>query len=45
MKNKPFHFEIKDIIYQFITAFNDVVMQEYNEQRVSQGQIRVPFIY
>lgn len=44
MRHKPFHFELKDIIYQFIAAFDDVIIQKYNNERESVGQIKVQFI-
>ena len=29
MKNRAFHFEIKDLLTQFIAAFDDVVIKRY----------------
>ena len=45
MKKKPFYFEIKDVITQFIAAFNDVVIDRYNSSRVSKDQIKVRYVY
>jgi len=45
MKKKPFYFEVKDVITQFIAAFNDVVIDRYNSSRVSKDQIKVRYVY
>lgn len=45
MKEKTFHFEIKDSVIQFISAFDDVVISRYNKHREEQHQIKVRYMY
>ena len=45
MKKRPFYFEIKDVLIQFISAFDDVVISRYNRQRQSQSDIPVRYVY
>ena len=45
MKKQPYHFEIKDIVTQFIAAFDDVVINRYNKQREVQDKIQVRYLY
>ena len=45
MRAKPFYFEIKDMVTQFIAAFDDVVISRYNKDRQEQDQIHVRYIY
>ena len=45
MKEKTFHFEIKDSVIQFINAFDDVIISRYNKQRDEQHQIKVRYLY
>lgn len=45
MKANPFHFEIKDLLVQFVAAFDDVVIGRYNRQRELQNQIGVRYVY
>ena len=45
MKAKPFHFEVKDLVTQFISAFDDVVISRYNKDREEQQQINVRYVY
>lgn len=33
MKNRAFHFEIKDLLTQFIAAFDDTVISRFNKDR------------
>ena len=33
MKNRAFHFEIKNLLTQFVAAFDDVVISRYNKNR------------
>ena len=39
MNKQPYYFEIKDLITQFISAFDDVVISRYNKSRVIQDKI------
>lgn len=45
MKNRAFHFEIKDLITQFIAAFDDVIIGRFNKNREEQQQISVRYVY
>ena len=45
MKNQAHYFEIKDIVTQFVAAFNNVVIKRFNKDRVEQDQINVRYVY
>ena len=45
MKKNPFHFEIKDLLIQFVAAFDDVVIGRYNRARELQDQLAVKYVY
>lgn len=45
MYNKPFHFEIHDLLTQFIAAMDDVVISRYNNQREEKEQIKVRYVH
>jgi hypothetical protein len=45
MKKNPFHFEIKDLLIQFVAAFDDVVIGRYNRARELQDRIAVKYVY
>ena len=45
MKEKPFYFEVKDVLTQFIGAFNDVVITRYNNSREAKDKIQVRYVY
>lgn len=45
MKKNPFHFEIKDLLIQFVAAFDDVVIGRYNRTRELQDRIGVKYVY
>lgn len=45
MKANPFHFEIKDLLIQFVSAFDDIVIGRYNRAREVQDRIRVKYVY
>ena len=45
MKNQPYYFEIKDIVTQFIAAFDDVIINRYNKARAVQDKIQPRFLY
>ena len=38
MKKRPFYFEIKNLIIQFMAAFNDVAIKRYNADRQTDGK-------
>ena len=46
MKSRPYYFEIKNLITQFMGAFNDVAIRRYDEARRDSGEsVGVGFIY
>lgn len=45
MKSRPFYFEIKDMLTQFVAAFDDIVIGRFNKSRDEQDQIAVRYIY
>lgn len=45
MKNSSHYFEIKDIMTQFISAFDDVIINRYNRDREVQDKIQVKYVY
>jgi len=45
MKSDPFYFEIKDMITQFIAAFDGVTIKRFNKDRQIQDKIHVRYVY
>ena len=45
MKESPYYFEIKDLMAQFITAFDNVVIKRYNINRKQEDRISVRYVY
>jgi hypothetical protein len=45
MKSDPFYFEIKDMITQFVAAFDGIVIKRFNNQREIQDRLRVRYLY
>lgn len=45
MYNKGFHFEIHDLLTQFIAAMDDVVISRYNSLREEKEQIKVRYVH
>ena len=45
MKNRAFHFEIKDLLTQFVAAFDDVVISRYNKNREARQNIEVRYVF
>ena len=45
MKNQYYGFELKDMIRQFITAFNSIVINRYNKSKAVVDQLKVGFYY
>jgi hypothetical protein len=45
MYNKGFHFEIHDLLTQFIAAMDDVVIARYNKDREEKEQIKVRYVH
>lgn len=45
MKKQTFHFEIKDVLTQFIAAFDDIIIKRYDKDRVPANDIQVRYVY
>lgn len=45
MNNKAFYWEIKDIVTQFIAAFDDAVITRYNKDRQESEKISVRYVF
>lgn len=46
MRDQPFYFEIKDLVTQFVAAFNSVVINRYNVNREADNKkLRVSYVY
>ena len=45
MKNRTFNFEVKDLLTQFITAFDDIIIKRYDKDRVAQSLLQVRYVY
>lgn len=45
MDNQAFHFEINDLITQFIAAFDDCVIKRFTGNRVSKSEVSVRYVY
>ena len=45
MKESPFYFEIKDIMTQFIGAFNDIIIKRHNKDRSVRSRIHARYVY
>ena len=45
MKNQTFHFEIKDLITQFVAAFDNIIIKRYDKNRVPQNKVQVRYVY
>ena len=45
MEIQTFHFEIRDIISQFIAAFDDVVINRYDKNRNVKSNVKVRYVY
>tara|TARA_R110001606_G_scaffold359119_2_gene510921 strand:+ start:1348 stop:2478 length:1131 start_codon:yes stop_codon:yes gene_type:complete len=45
VKSRAFHFEVKDMVTQFIAAFDDIVIGRYNKNRAELDKINVRYVY
>lgn len=45
MTKKTFHWEVKDLVTMFVAAFDNVVIQRFNKDRASQGQVQARYLY
>jgi hypothetical protein len=45
VKSTPYFFEIKNLLVQFLAAFNNVVIKRYNENREAGQTVQVRYVY
>lgn len=45
MNNKAFYWEIKDIVTQFVAAFDDAIIARFNKDRQEQEKISVRYVF
>lgn len=45
MKTRSFYFEVKDLLIQFLAAFDNVVIQRYDKNRVAGATQQVRYVY
>jgi len=45
MKNRAFHFEIKNLLTQFVAAFDDVVISRFNKDRNAKQNVEVRYVF
>jgi hypothetical protein len=45
VKNYSFHFEIKDLITQFVNAFDNIVIKRFDKNKVSKNSVQVRYVY
>jgi len=45
VKNYTYHFETKDLITQFINAFDGIVIRRFDNNRVDKARVQVRYVY
>ena len=45
MKKETYNFEIKDLLTQFVAAFDDTVIKRYNKDRIERSKIQVRYVF
>ena len=45
MKNRAFHFEIKNLLTQFVAAFDDTVISRFDKNRNANSNIEVRYVF
>lgn len=45
MKKQPFYFEIKDVMTQFLAAFNDIIINRHTRDRGVRSRVKVRYVY
>lgn len=45
MRKQTFHFEVKDVLTQFIAAFDDIVIKRYDKDRNPVNDVHVRYVY
>jgi hypothetical protein len=45
VKQQTFHFEIRDVLTQFVTAFDNIIINRYDKNRIAQNKVQVRYVY
>ncbi len=45
MKDQAFSFEIKDLLIQFVAAFDDIIIKRFNDKREEVNKVQVRYVY
>ena len=45
MRDSPFYFEIKDIMTQFVSAFNDIIIKRHDRDKNPVSRVKVRYVY
>lgn len=45
MKKQAFYFEIKDVMTQFLAAFNDIIISRHTREREVRSRVKVRYVY
>jgi len=45
VRQNPYYFEIKDMLTQFVAAFDDIVIKRFNVNRKIEDRISVRYVY
>lgn len=45
MKSQSYHFEVKDLITQFVAAFDNIVIRRYKTDRTVDSSVHVRYVY
>lgn len=45
MRKQPFYFEIKDVMTQFVAAFNDIIISRHDRDKNVRSKIQVRYVY
>ena len=45
MRKQPFYFEIKDVMTQFVAAFNDIIISRHDKDKNVRSKIQVKYVY
>lgn len=45
MRESPFFFEIKDIMTQFVSAFNDIIIKRHDKHKNPMSRVKVRYVY
>lgn len=45
MRKQPFYFEIKDVMTQFVAAFNDIIISRHDRDKKVRSKIQARYVY